>query len=181
MEKDNKNNWYVITGTLSSGKTTVINRLKEQGYRTIPELARVYIDAELAKGRTIEDTRKNKLHFQHKILQMKVDMEKTLPKDEVIFFDRGVHDSIAYYKLSGLEDDGLLNSSVADSDYAKVFLLDMVEYKKDYARVETDEERRKIQHLLIEAYAESGLEVINVPVMETKEERAKFILSCIGK
>lgn len=179
--KEKTNNWYVITGTLSSGKTTVIRKLAERGFRTVPELARVYIDEELAKGKSIEEIRVNELEFQQRILQMKIDVEKTLPKDETVFLDRGIPDSVAYYKLSGLEKDNFLENTVSECSYAKVFLLDMVEYKKDYARTETDEERREIQHLLEAAYTEYGFEVVKVPVMETKDERVGFILFNIGK
>lgn len=181
IKKKAKNSWYVITGTLSSGKTTVIRKLAELGFRTVPELARVYIDAELAKGNTVENIRKNELNFQRRVLQMKVEMEKYLPKDEIIFFDRGIPDSVAYYKLCGLCDDRFLDSAVLNSSYAKVFLLDMVEYKKDYSRVETDEERREIQYLLEDAYIQRGFEVVKVPVMKTIDERVDSILNYIGK
>ncbi len=176
-----KNNWYVITGTLSSGKTTLINGIKDRGYFTIPEQARVYIDAELDKGRSIQEIRANELLFQQKVLQTKVELEKGLDKNNLTFFDRGVHDSIAYYKLLGINNDGLLSSAVATSDYVRVFLLDMLEYTEDYARVETQEERSNIHELLYDAYIESGIEVVRVPAFNTKDDRVEFVLSHIGK
>jgi hypothetical protein len=33
-------NWHVITGAQSSGKTTLIDQLADEGFRTVPEVAR---------------------------------------------------------------------------------------------------------------------------------------------
>ena len=177
----NENNWYVITGTLSSGKTTVINKLKERGFKTVPELARVYIDNEIEHGNTVEELRSNELEFQQAILQMKIDVEKELDPKEIIFFDRGIPDSVAYYELSGLYDDAYLDAAVKNSSYVKVFLLDPVKYKKDYARIETEKERMELHVKLKDAYEHYGFDVVHVPVFDTKYERVDFILEHIGK
>ena len=58
------NNWYVITGAPHSGKTSVLKLLEEKGYRVIYEAARIYIDQEIEKGRTIEEIRESELEFQ---------------------------------------------------------------------------------------------------------------------
>ena len=39
-------NWHVIAGTLSCGKTTLIDQLANQGFRTVPEGARLYLERE---------------------------------------------------------------------------------------------------------------------------------------
>ena len=46
--------WQVLTGSACTGKTTLIQLLAEEGYTVVYETARLYIDKELAKGRTIE-------------------------------------------------------------------------------------------------------------------------------
>jgi len=43
-------NWHVLTGAASSGKTTLINMLADKGYETVPEIARQFIDREMARG-----------------------------------------------------------------------------------------------------------------------------------
>jgi predicted ATPase len=46
-------NWHVITGAQSSGKTTLIDQLADEGFQTVPEVARQYFEREKAKGRTM--------------------------------------------------------------------------------------------------------------------------------
>lgn len=66
-------NWYVITGGPSSGKTTTVNLLKEQGYITTFEHARHYLDTQRLKGRTVEETRNKQAEFQLGVLEMQIE------------------------------------------------------------------------------------------------------------
>lgn len=168
--------WYVITGGPCAGKSTVLEELARRGYRTEPEAARVYIEEALARGEQLEDVRRDELAFQRNILRIKVDIEKKLPKGETIFFDRGVHDSIAYYKLCDAGVDEELAEAVAQAHYRKAFLLDMVHFEEDHARTETAEEASQIHNWLERGYTEHGIPVVRVPVMPV-EERAALILA----
>lgn len=173
------NNWYVLTGAPYSGKTTMLKLLEQKGYQTVPELARVHIDEQLAKGITLEELRKDELAFQKNILQFKIDYEKTLDPNKTIFFDRGIPDSQAYYELCGLDNDEFLNQAVTDSAYKKVFLCDYIafDHKKDYARTETPQEQKKLHELLKKTYQKFDAPLIKVPVLlEKKAERINFIL-----
>lgn len=175
-----KNNWYVITGTPCSGKTTLLRFLKEKGYKTVDEAARTYIDQGLKKGKSIEQIRGNELFFQEKVLELKIKIEQNLPKDEIIFFDRGIPDSEAFYKMSGaLSSIALKNlrEAINNCSYKKVFLLDFFDYKKDYARTETKEQQIQIHNLLKESYKKIDTPIIEVPKMRTKADRLTFILN----
>ena len=165
------NNWYVVTGAPHAGKTSVIELLEKKGYRVVYETARIYIDKEIAKGGTIKEIRKNELEFQKGILDLKIDIEKNLPKDEVIFFDRAMPDSAAYYELYGLSDDKYLKEAIKKCKYKKVFLFDYLDYKKDYARIESKEEQKKLQELLEKSYKKFKIPLVKVPRMNSKEDR----------
>jgi predicted ATPase len=169
--------WYVITGSASTGKTTLVNSLLKLGYLTVPEAARILIDEEIKKGKTIEEIRKNEAEFQRKVLDIKINVEKNLPKDKIVFFDRGIPDSIAYYQICGLDIVGLLNLCKKKT-YRKIFMLEQLPIEKDYARVEDAETLNKIQILLRKAYSDLGYEIIGIPVM-TVEKRLKMITSNI--
>jgi predicted ATPase len=169
--------WYVITGTASTGKTTLVNSLTKLNYLTVPEAARVLIDEEIKKGKTIEEIRKNEAEFQRKVLDIKINVEKNLPKDRIVFFDRGIPDSIAYYQICGLDIAGLLKLCKKNM-YRKIFMLEQLPIEKDYARVEDTETINKIQILLRKAYSDLGYEIIDIPAM-TVEKRLKMILSNI--
>ena len=170
------NNWHVITGAPHSGKTSVIKLLEEKGYRVEYEVARVYIDQEIAKGRTVEEIRKDELEFQKGILDMKIEIEKKLPKNEIIFFDRAIPDSDAYYELCGLSGNKYLEGVIKKCEYKKVFLFDILPYEKDYARTESEEEQKKLQGLLEKSYKKIDCPIIKVRKMDSKESRLDFIL-----
>jgi predicted ATPase len=171
-----KNNWYVITGAPSSGKTTLIKQLEEKGYCVVHEVARDYIDKEIAKGKTIEEIRKNERKFQDEVLKMKISLEKKLSREKTIFFDRGIPDSLAYYKLYGWKVNPDLQKAVDECWYKKIFLLDFYDFENDYARTENRKQQVKIHDLLDEAYKKTKIPMEIIPKMEVKEHRAKYIL-----
>ncbi len=90
----NNNYWFIITGAPSTGKTTLLDVLKQRGYRVIYELARQYIDDQIQNhGKTLEDIRGDHLkeqRFQDEVLQLKITTEKKLPREEIVFFERGI-------------------------------------------------------------------------------------------
>ncbi len=168
-------NWYVITGASCSGKSTLVSALEKKGHKVTHEAARIYIDREVAKGLTIKEIRADELKFQHEVLQMKLDTEDMLPKDELIFLDRGIPDSTAYYRLYNTDIDDSLGQKLKSCQYKKVFLLDRLPYRQDYARVESEEEQQRIHELLEEAYIEQGFTLVKVPALPV-DDRINFIL-----
>ena len=181
LSMHNKKNWHVITGGPSSGKTTIIKALEEKGYRVVHEAARQYIDEQLARGLTIKEMRRDELQFQREVLKRKMELEASLPTNEIIFFDRGIPDSVAYYEMHGFNiyEDEKFAHVIKKCIYGKVFLLKMLAFKKDYARVETAATAYKIHRLLKKAYDELSFEVVTVPV-GTVEERIDFIFKTNG-
>lgn len=174
-------NWYVITGGPSTGKTTLLHRLWLRGYKTIPEAARAVIDNAIESGMTVEELRADERHFQELVLDMKVDVEKALDKQQLIFFDRGMQDTTAYlgyydYQLTQEEKD-----TIAKSKYKAMFLLDPLdEFTEDYARTEDETFRLKIQDLLEQAYTEHNIPVIHVPPIGL-DKRVEFILDYVRR
>jgi len=176
-----KNNWYVITGAPSSGKTTLIRQLEEKGYRVVHEAARTLIDEEIANGKTIEEIRKDEKKFQDEVLEFKINLEKKIPKNKVVFFDRGIPDSEAYYQLYGFEPAVHFKKAIKSCSYRRVFLLDFYDFKKDYARVESRKQQIKIHDLLEKAYKKTKIPLEIIPKMEAKSMRAKHVLKIIKK
>lgn len=172
-------NWHVITGTLSSGKTSVINYLSSLGYFVVPEAARLLIDNEMKKGKTIEEVRSDEVLFQKRILQMKIDFEEKIPINQLTFFDRGIPDSIAYYQRCSLDISSIINAS-REREYKGIFLLEMLPIEKDYVRIEDEKTAIDLQKLLYLSYRDLGYEIVKVPVKPVKE-RAQFILDRINR
>lgn len=170
-------NWYVVTGGPDSGKTTTVEYLSKLGYHTVAEYARLLIDKELAKGKTIEEIRKNRKKFQDNALELKLELEKKTPKDRTVFLDRGVPDTLAYYRFLKLKVPKRL-FVIGKNRYKKVFLLDILTYKKDYARIESKKEAEEIHRQIKKAYKELGYGILRIPVMSV-ENRVKMILKNI--
>lgn len=173
MKKNN--NWYVITGAPSSGKTTVLNYLEKKGYTVYYEWARIYIDQEMAKGKTLQEIRKDEIAFQKKITRLKIDFEKKLNPGKLILMERGIPDSVAYMFLAG-GTDSILRSAIKRCGYKKVFLLNSIKYTNDYARTESKEQAFLLDELLEKSYVDLGIDVMRVPKM-TVEKRAEFIIN----
>lgn len=170
------NNWYVITGGPCSGKTTTLGVIEKMGYQVEYETARFWIEQELKKGKTLEEMRKDEYLFQKKILELKIEYEKKFPKNELVFIERGIPDTTAYYQQScGIKEDELLKESLQKCSYKKVFLFELLDYQRDYARLENEKEAKILEDLLEESYRSLGMEVIRVPKMSV-QQRVEFIL-----
>src|SRR5688572_18022495 len=118
-----KTNWYVITGGPSSGKTTIVNLLRERGYTPTIEHARHFLYTQRIKGRTVDEVRKNQIEFQLGVLDMQIDQERSISPDELVFLDRAIPDSLAYYYFLNLEPDKKLLDVLQKVSYKKIFIL----------------------------------------------------------
>lgn len=167
--------WYVITGGPSSGKTTILKELEKIGYIIYPEAARVLIDEEMAKGKSLKEIRGDEAKFQRKVLKIKIGVERAAPKDKIVFFDRAIPDSIAYYQICGLNPKEVLQFCQKKA-YRKIFLFEKLSFNQDYARVEDSKTIEKLNALLRESYKNLGYEVIEIPAVPI-EKRVKKILS----
>lgn len=173
------NNWYVVTGGPSVGKSTLLDELAKLGHKTFPEAARVVIDEAIAEGKTVLDIRSDEHKFQMDVLARKVKTELEHSRELLTFFDRGMHDTLAYLRLHGFAIGDQVTKAMRDASYRNIFLLDPLDrYDVDYARTETRAEALKLNKLLASAYEEYGMKPTVVPVLSPKE-RAKFVLDHI--
>jgi predicted ATPase len=176
-----KTNWVVVTGAPSSGKTSVIEELAHRGYAIQNEVAREVIEACLKRGLTLEsirNDRKNAQALQKRMLELKLAREMALDTDRLVFMDRGMGDSITYFRLAGL-DTLEAEATARIFQYKKVFIFDRLPLKKDNVRTEDDAQADKIDKMLEEDYKALGYDPVRVPVVPVKE-RADFILQALA-
>ena len=169
-----KSRWFVFTGRSSSGITSTLEALKTLGYQIFPEMARVIIDEGIALGLTAEKIRQDEAAFQREALRRKLELEHTLPRDEIILFDRGVPDSVPYGRVCGLNTQAILKMCEPRL-YQMVFYMEPLEYKRDYARTETPETLKQLERELLEVYRDLSYEVIKIPPVKIIP-RVKMIL-----
>lgn len=170
--------WVIITGGPSSGKTTTVNHLKSLGYSSSPEAARTLIDMGIGSGLTIQEVRRDDEKFNQSILSVQLALENILLPEKLCFHDRGIPDSLAYIELSG-GDESYGKEVAVKRKYLAVFLLDLLPFEKDYARVEDKEKAKSIDELINVTYQELGYKVIRVPILSI-EKRSQFILDKLG-
>ena len=172
-------NWHVITGAASCGKTTLIDLLADKGFQTVPETARLYIEREMAKGRTIHEIRENGAAFQRRLIDMQRIIEGELRATDVLFLDRGVPDYLAYCRVLGPNPNEFL-AECLHHRYASVFMLDPLPFHENGAR---DEDAPIVGYLgewHIRDFSALGYNVVRVSVL-TPKERLAFVLERLSE
>lgn len=170
-----KTNWCVITGAPSSGKTTIINALSVLGYQTAPEIARNYLGYLLNQNPHEYESLRSEITVQSKIIELKLKRERQLCPEDLIFFDRGVPDSLAYFRYYNIDTDKMIEK-MNIYQYAWVFFLEGLPVQQDEIRRENEHQARRIGDYIYNAYTELGYSVIRIPP-DTVEHRIEQILS----
>lgn len=171
---------FVISGGPGTGKTGVINELSKK-FKVLPEAAREIRDNDSRfKGKSIKEI--NPYNFQKAIFNFQREVFSTLKNNKhgIVFLDRGMGDTLAYYKFHNLKILKEEFDYARKFRYSKVFILDFLNfYEKDTLRQESKEEQQKIHEIIIKTYEELEYKPIIVPFMSTSE-RVRFILSKIN-
>lgn len=189
---------FVLTGSTSVGKTTVIEILKKRGYSTVPEFSRVVIEEEQAKGSDILPWKKTE-EFQQLYAERQLREESNIERfltetdsvsihaspetasPDLLFMDRCMIDGRAFCIFGSVAipreiDIHLQKLHDSGEMYDLVFLLDhLPTYTFDSGRKFDEEESKCIQKHIQDAYKHYGYTFITVPYMEP-EARADFIV-----
>ena len=113
-----------ILGGPCSGKTSVIQYLKNKGYQTIPETAEVLINEGLKAGIKVEDQRKDPLAWQMNLLKKDFELFDTLSKsNEVVFTDTSFIETVVFGARAGIEPGPGVESWMKSIRYGQVFFL----------------------------------------------------------
>jgi predicted ATPase len=170
-------NWHVITGASCSGKTTLIDQLADKGFQTVAEVGRQYFESEMAKGRTNDEIREDRVALQHGIIDMQLKIEGGLRAIDVIFLDRAFPDVLAFCRVFGLNPNEVLLECFRRR-YASVFMLDRFPYQQDGVRAAGDATADFLDEWIARDYRALGYRVVRVPVM-SPEERLAFVLETL--
>ena len=170
-----RTNWHVITGTVSSGKSTMINMLMEHGYRTVPESARMYIEREMNRGREIDEIHRDGIALQRGMSALQLQMESVLDPSELVFLDRAFPDLLAWYRVRGMDPNEILKDCFHHR-YAAVWMLDPLPFEPDVQRVaEIEAIAAALSAWHARDYEALGYEVFRVPVL-APSDRLDYIL-----
>ena len=172
----------VITGGPGSGKTTLINGLKEMDYHCFDEIAREFIQLGKQEGKEnyFKEAPKSFSQFlwTGRIAQYNeaIKIHQNENNNSWIFFDRGIPDVVAYLKYSD-KTIPAWESEVINYPYDLVFFLtpEVSIYQQDALRMESFQEAMDIHLALKKTYLSIG-NCIEVPFLSPKK-RLAFILS----
>jgi predicted ATPase len=167
-------NWHVITGAACCGKTTLIDLLADQGFQTVPETARQLMEGEMARGRTIEEIFEGGAAFERILMDVQQGIEHGLRETEVIFLDRALPDCLTFFRIFGLNPNDIL-AECLHHRYASVFVLDLLPFQLDGARIKDDTYTVVLDEWLERDYTALGYDVVRVPVL-SPHERLEFVL-----
>ncbi|MHA7057111.1 AAA family ATPase [Aquimarina sp. M1] len=174
----------VITGGPSTGKTSIIKRLEEEGFFCFHEFIRSITQE--AKSKNATPIVSNPIvsvadpyDFNIQLLNGRIRQYKDPVADdkEIVFYDRGIPDVLAYMDLFNQKYDKTFVQACNDHSYNQVFLLPPWKeiYISDDERYESFEEAQLIYSHLLETYSLFGYNCVEVPFGNVKE-RSTFIL-----
>ena len=177
-EKNNKR--IVLAGGPSTGKTSVLNELKKLGFVCYDEAARDILSDYSSKGSSFK---LDPIKISREILSKRDndynDASRISCKNDIIFYDRGVHEITAYLRFINQSND-YWEELLKNYKYDMVFIFPSWKeiYTKDDNRIEEYEEAMKISPFIYQIYDESSILSIEVPNISVKE-RVEFILNNI--
>lgn len=178
-----KNNRYVITGGPGVGKTTLLNELRKYDFKTVPEDARRIIREQM-QDNGVGLPWKNKERYAQLMLDASISTYRKIDElqpSEIIFFDRGILDTICYMNMENIPVSEKTKRIIIDYPYArKVFLLPPWKeiYETDSERIQRWEEALYTFDKMKETYLEYGYEMVELP-KDTVENRRNFLLDSI--
>lgn len=169
--------WHVITGAPSCGKTTLINQLAAAGYPTVPEGARLYMESQLAQGRTIAGIRANINELQIGIKDTQVEIERQLTANACLFLDRALPDCLAWHRAFGLDPNTFLRQCFRYR-YASVWMLDPLPLNLNGLRFKDPDLQAFLNEWHIRDYHALGYPIHHVPALPP-DARLAFILEAL--
>jgi predicted ATPase len=142
--------------------------LAGNGFQTVPETARQYIEREMARGQTLDEIFED-VATEPGIEDMQLRIEHGLRANDVAFLDRALPDSLTFRRLAGLNPNEIL-AECFHHRYASVFLLDRLPFLQNGARIEDDVIAGLLDEWLARDYSALGYSVVRVPALSPKEQ-----------
>lgn len=171
----------VLIGGPGTGKTSVLNELKNRGFLCMEEISRE-VTLKAKKEGVDQLFLTQPLLFSKKLFEGRIkqffNAEKS--KEKIVFFDRGIPDIHAYMDYFNTEYPTIFVEKSKEHLYDKIFVFSPWKriYTSDNERYESFKESQKIDYFLQKTYKILGYELINVP-FGSITDRSNFILNSL--
>lgn len=166
----------VITGAMGSGKSTVLQLLKAQGFNVVPEPAREILAEQRSIGSDGVPEQNPKLFTQLLLSRAMYQYKQMQTTLDIVFFDRGIPDNVAYAQLFNLDCGPAHQASELHPYHRDVFFFPAWReiYTTDDERIMSFEAARTFGDEIRKIYIKYGYNLIDVPC-SSPNERLEFI------
>ena len=172
----------VITGGPGTGKSSIINHLKQRGFLCYDEISR-QVTLQARKDGIEQLFLTKPLLFSKKLLESRKQqfLKASNETTNTVFLDRGLPDVLAYMDFIGDDYPHHFVEACNAHKYDYVFILAPWQeiYTSDNERYENFEQAIEIHHHLLKTYMRFGYQLIDVP-FERIEKRSDFILEVLN-
>lgn len=163
---------------MGAGKSTVLNQLKELGYKSIDEPARIALAEQRASGGNGVPEKDPALFIQLMLEKTIAEYEKITKTNKIVFFDRGFADLVAYANLFGLPDEKYIHSAKEFGFNKNVFMFN------GWEKIYTTDDERKMRFELADEFGKNvrllyerlDYRILDMPFTDI-EDRVRFILN----
>ncbi|MBZ9858162.1 AAA family ATPase [Mesorhizobium sp. CA12] len=176
--QDDTDRFFVLTGGPGSGKTTLIEALRAQGFATAPEAGRGIIRDQMAIGGPALPWQERSLFAELMLSWELRSWHAAHNEPGRVFFDRGAPDMIGYLRLCGLPVPDHITSAAEKFRYARhVFVAPPWPeiFTQDEERRQTLDEPERTFRSVTGVYAELGYDLVPLPPAAV-DERVRFVL-----
>ena len=172
------NRKIVLTGGPATGKTSLINALKEAGKICMDEISRDIIRAAQSNG-IPQLFLSDPVAFSNQLLAGRIQQFKeAASNNEPVFIDRGIPDIAAYMAYANEKIPDALWNACKQHQYDNVVLFPPWKeiHANDSERYESWEQSVAIHHALVTTYKKLGYQTTTLPCAAI-EERTAILLA----
>ncbi|MFT5138596.1 MAG: putative ATPase [Lysobacterales bacterium] len=179
-ERETQTQICVFAGGPGSGKSSLLKALSDNGYRTVEETAECLLREAVANGSSAQGMRADPIQWQLDLLERDFELFNTLPRNEVLFTDTSIIETLVFSQNAGIEVGPRLSTWLERLRFARVFFLEPLnDYAQTKVRMESSDVARDISQQIMAAYRQYGYEPIPLPAMPL-QSRLDRVMEFVG-